>query len=128
MDVHSPVYEPLREEEIRLLNVSRYSNPENPHLEEDMHCTRTTVSIDNAPEYAALSYEWHGPDPDIHLFDVYVNGHLMHLTVNLIVALSYFRSRVTPGPFLLWVDAICIYPDRSRIKYLRNLRCLLLHI
>jgi hypothetical protein len=107
MDLQSPLYQPLREGEVRLLHVQPYSNPDNPEdIGEDIHGVLKTVSIDAAPQYIALSYEWDGPDPEIHFVDCYVNSQRTALKVNLVCALFYLRARRTPFP--LWIDALCI--------------------
>ena len=68
-------------------------------------------------DYAALSYAWGGMETP---YEIMINGSKKAVTENLYLALRYLRSREQDR--LLRIDAICIYPDRSRIKHRRNLR------
>ncbi|CZR68124.1 uncharacterized protein PAC_18023 [Phialocephala subalpina] len=48
-----------------------------------------------------------------------INGLELHVTSNLATALPFLRvDRIRT----IWIDAICIYFDRYRTEYLRNLR------
>jgi hypothetical protein len=62
-----------------------------------------SLDIEGLPSFQALSYCW--GDATI-TEDIFVNGHVFHVTVNLAQALrslrNYDASRV------LWVDAVCI--------------------
>ena len=73
---------------------------------------------DVAPDYAALSYTWDlTSDKPEHIF---IDGRWFAVRNNLFVALQALRdSRVGK---MFWIDAICIYSDRSKIKRCRNLR------
>jgi hypothetical protein len=66
-------------------------------------CSLDTSSLDDGPEYEALSYVW-GQDmaPD-HLS---LEGTTMPITSNLDVALRHLRLPAEPR--MLWVDALCI--------------------
>ena len=89
---------------------------------------------DNPPEYVTLSYTCGEPRSDFELrytpgagslnedsgTTIHVNGLDMVIAPNLSQALS--RLIYLPDVSLVWIDAICIYPDRSPIKHLRNLR------
>lgn len=49
----------------------------------------------------------------------------MGITRNLEAALRHISYQDRPR--ILWVDAVCVYSDRSRMKHLGNLRCLFPH-
>jgi hypothetical protein len=49
-----------------------------------------------------------------------VNGHKVYITPNLYAALEHLRDLFNTT--VLWVDAVCVYPDRHRTKCCRNLR------
>lgn len=70
-------------------------------------CTLTTISLDDALDYEALSYVWGELEPRMPIL---VNGILRHVTPNLGDALMQFR---TDGLVLkpLFVDALCINQD-----------------
>jgi hypothetical protein len=51
---------------------------------------------------------------------VWINDRRLLISTNLRDALRTFRH--WSQPLRLWVDAICIYPDRHRTKCCRNLR------
>jgi hypothetical protein len=76
-------YPALKENEIRLLQIL-------PGLDSEIvSCILTHVSLDDPPEYAALSYAWgEGPSRSIC-----VNGQNLLVTPNLEAALQEFRSR-----------------------------------
>jgi hypothetical protein len=97
---------------------------------------------DEKVQYRALSYFW-GANTKTHT--IYINGKRSDVTANLYSALlrlrtNYFcccklvcscaRSSQHPetldehftSPQPPWIDALCLYFDRYRIEYLRNLR------
>jgi Heterokaryon incompatibility protein (HET) len=67
-------------------------------------------SIDLAPKYEALSYAWGSSEMSNTIL---LNGQVFPVTDNLHTALVYLR---TDTERLLWMDAICIYPIRSRFE------------
>jgi hypothetical protein len=76
-------YPALKENEIRLLQIL-------PGLDSEIvSCILTHVSLDDPPEYAALSYTW-GEKPSRNIC---VNGQQLLVTPNLEAALQEFRSR-----------------------------------
>jgi len=95
-----PLYHPLRSDdrEIRLLQIDR-SQPD----EVDIHCSFKNVSLNSAPTYQALSYEWGPPDVGLPSSRVFVNLHNVPTTPNLRRALKHLE----PGTSY-WIDAICI--------------------
>jgi hypothetical protein len=66
-------------------------------------CTVTHVSLDNAPAYTALSYNWGDPS---QCHSILVNGARFTVTVNLEAALR--QLRLADEPLTLWIDALCI--------------------
>jgi hypothetical protein len=75
------------------------------------------VSLHDDIQYTALSYAW--GDPNVTR-PITLNGHSFDVTTNLKSALLQLRHRTQLRS--LWIDAICIYPDRHRTKCCRNLR------
>ena len=73
--------------------------------------------IDSNPVYEALSYTWGAPEAASTL---YCQGFSIPLTANLCDALS--RLRLPDTARVLWVDQICLYVNRYRKQYHRNLR------
>ncbi|KAF2193975.1 hypothetical protein K469DRAFT_709454 [Zopfia rhizophila CBS 207.26] len=67
--------------------------------------------------YEALSYVWGDSD---NPRSISVDKHGLSVTANLHAALSRLRDHSLER--ILWVDAVCIYLDRSRIKHCRKLR------
>jgi hypothetical protein len=66
-------------------------------------CRMVVVSLDNEPEYKALSYTWGGPEITL---PICVEGCILSSTLNLESALRQFRLR--NEILTLWIDAICI--------------------
>ncbi|RTE78859.1 hypothetical protein BHE90_006673 [Fusarium euwallaceae] len=116
----SPLYKPLdpSTSEIRLLEVPSDGS-------EDWGLV--TVSLDDNPEYFALSYVW-GEMKDVKM--IVLRGQDMEVTPNLASALSRIRSgslgeASTPIKYL-WVDAICINQKDSgeraqQVQFMRRI-------
>lgn len=68
-----------------------------------IRCTLSTVSLDSAPEFTALSYAWGDPDKTK---PITVDNEPFDVTVNLELGLRAIRKRWRRR--VLWVDAICI--------------------
>jgi hypothetical protein len=124
--VPEPIYEELSisKSEIRLLDLA---------LTEDdscINCSLVRVSLNSAPEYAALSYEW-GDAANIE--EILVNGHPFQARSNLIAALRQFRKIVRSSSnhdsskaIRLWVDAVCINQNditerNSQVQLMRSI-------
>ncbi|RMJ19667.1 hypothetical protein CDV36_000650 [Fusarium kuroshium] len=108
MATSSPVYTPLGDpsSNIRLLEIHVRDSKRRPAVT----CHMRTVSLDNAPPFAALSYVW-GDADDCE--NIVVNSQLVSVTKNLEAALRHapFFQEIHPAcspTFLLWADAICI--------------------
>ncbi|KAF8858347.1 HET-domain-containing protein [Acephala macrosclerotiorum] len=100
MEGEAPLYTPLdpTRREIRLLRIL-------PPTDEagTIHCQLETVSLDDEPEYNALSYEWNPPGCGASSTKVVVNDHEVPATANLRHALE----RLEAGP-RYWIDALSI--------------------
>jgi hypothetical protein len=102
-----PLYQTLRSGEIRLLTIRSQSN-----------FTLENVYLRDNPYYVAISYCW-GDVKDlcnvrVNDYEVQLRGHVYAMLNNL-----YHKYQVTR----LWLDMVCLYPDRHRTKCCRNLRC-----
>jgi hypothetical protein len=67
------------------------------------------VSLDDNPEYDALSYAW--GDPTVTC-EIELNGVQWPVTTNLAAGLP--RLRHSKDTAVLWIDAICI--DQANVK------------
>jgi hypothetical protein len=95
-------YSPLdpTKREIRLLHVIPGSTSTAPH------CRIETVSLDDGPEFVALSYAW---GQSLVRKRIHVDGKVVYLTRNLFDALVQFQSELhTSGQLSLWADAVSI--------------------
>jgi len=83
--------------EIRLLHLhpGTWSDDIETHLE--------TVSLDDYPNYKAISYVWGDMS---QRFSIKVDGEPLSLTLNLYTALRRLRS--PESTLVLWTDAVCI--------------------
>lgn len=98
-----PLYGSLdtTERQIRLLTLESKDEQDGT-----LNCTLETVSLDDQPEYAALSYVW----GDAKITEtIHVNDHAMPVTVNLAAALRQIRAKDSDwANRRLWIDAVCI--------------------
>jgi hypothetical protein len=98
----APIYSPLdpKKREIRVLTIDGQTSSHDL-----VACSLSTVSLDDQPDLAALSYCWGAPEPT---GDILVNGVTWRVTPNLAAALQHLRrtkdSQTTP----IWIDALCI--------------------
>jgi hypothetical protein len=100
-------YQNLSPREIRLIEL----HPPNTTDPDEIYISLIHVSIDEGPEYAALSYAWGDPIRTAH---VNCDGKWMPVTENLFAALRGIRSRfeqeknqdAAPTSFLVWADAM----------------------
>lgn len=91
------IYRPLQSNEIRILTLKPGSGPD------PIACTLRHVSLDDQPEYEALSYTWGDPK---NTRKILVDGKKLQVTANLFDALENFRD--PQQRIVLWVDAICV--------------------
>ncbi|KAK0509247.1 hypothetical protein JMJ35_008618 [Cladonia borealis] len=109
------LYKPLKVErrEIRLLHMEPSLK-----LKEQPQCFLETVSLDDSPQFEALSYVW--GDPNLTR-PIRLGNRQWYATINLEAGLRYLRR-----PFediVIWVDALCI--DQSSVDE-RNSQVLLM--
>ena len=78
------------------------------------------TTVEDAPRYIALSYEWGVPIPyrkfTEYELDMTVNGFEVQLRPNLLQMLRLVRSRVEESQPAVWVDAICINQSNRHEK------------
>ncbi|XPS81545.1 hypothetical protein M3J09_013476 [Ascochyta lentis] len=118
MDRHALfTHEPLDRSlsQIRLISIF-------PEAEGPVRCTVKHIDLDTnpTPDYRALSYTWGPPSPS---YEIYINGRLLIVRLNLYEFLLTFRKRLYKfrgGESYedelqwLWIDQICI--DQSVIE------------
>ncbi|KAH8772239.1 hypothetical protein F5882DRAFT_465164 [Hyaloscypha sp. PMI_1271] len=76
------------------------------------------VSLEERPSYKALSYAWGAlASPK---YPILVDGDTVMVTQNLHEALELLQT--LPRIPTLWIDAVCTYLNRHRVKFRRNLR------
>ena len=75
-----------------------------------IECDFVYVDLHSAGDYAALSYTWGTIAPSTLIL---VDKRVPLITENLYLALLHLRQRQAT---MLWVDALCIYSNRSSIK------------
>lgn len=99
-------YQPLisQRNEIRLLRIlpPRKFDGLNCGIE----CNLFHVSLDDSPDYDALSYAW---GDRLDLQSILLEGHPFNITANLYGALSRLQKFSMTRP--IWIDAICIDQD-----------------
>ena len=94
------LYKPLNlgTREIRLLHVKP-----NLNLTKQPRCFLETVSLDDNPQFEALSYVW--GDPGLKR-PIRLENREWYATINLEAGLRYLRS--PSKDIVIWVDALCI--------------------
>ena len=80
-------------------------------------CSLSTHALEDAPPSTALSYVCGDPQD---ILPVFVNGKNFAVYHNLEMGIRHIRD--SEISLVIWIDALCTYPDQSRIKHLRNLR------
>jgi hypothetical protein len=105
-------YKPLdpSRREFRLLHILPENDPTSEHASSaaPVWCTVTHASLDDAPEYNALSYTW--GDASI-IVPIVVDGIEFRAISNLEVGLRHLRRK--DEIVTLWVDSLCI--DQTNI-------------
>ncbi|OBT64927.1 hypothetical protein VE03_05679 [Pseudogymnoascus sp. 23342-1-I1] len=91
-----------------------------------LHCSLSTIQINQAPPYEALSYVW-GKKTDQTAELIFCDGHPISITPNLGKALRYLRFPNQPR--YMWVDALCINQEdaEERGRQVRNMRLVYKH-
>jgi hypothetical protein len=80
-----------------------------PDFSAPICCDLVEVTLNNHPDYEAISYVWGDPENEAPL---QVGDAELRVTANLALALRYLR--LPQKPRILWADAICI--DQSNIE------------
>lgn len=101
------VYRPLGDNQIRLLEL------EPGRWCDAIECNLRYASLDESPQYDALSYVW-GPAGASDCRRIRVEGVEVDVTANLETALRYLRYET--GSAVFWVDSLCINQDDVREK------------
>ena len=70
-----------------------------------LECSLDEVSLDQAPDFHALSYVWGEPDVSGGTY-LLCSGKRIVVTPNCAAALIHLRHEA--GPRVLWIDAVCI--------------------
>jgi hypothetical protein len=96
------IYSPLdtKKREIRVLTIDGQTREGSL-----VACSLNTVSLDNQPNFTALSYCWGAPEPK---GDILVNGVAWRVTPNLAAALQHSRRTEDAQTTPIWIDALCI--------------------
>ena len=97
---------------LRLLKLHRPSDKFFP-----VRAELVIVSVSTHPKYVALSYVWGAKTP---LVVVLINDRLFPVRQNLYAFLWRYAQDGTQD--LLWIDAICIYPDQHHTNCCRKSR------
>ncbi|BCS04917.1 uncharacterized protein AKAW2_80718A [Aspergillus luchuensis] len=84
--------------QIRLLSIHRSIVGRGP-----IHCSLHTVSLDDSPEFEAISYVWGTEDATEHIF---LDGNAFYVKPNVAKALYQLRRKSRRR--IVWVDTICI--------------------
>jgi hypothetical protein len=115
-------YRPLERarREIRLLQIlPRHSEAVNADDADSIQCALEHASLDDKPEFQALSYTWGDAS---RVRKITLNGAVVTVTENLELALRHLQS----GSLVkrLWVDAICInqQDDHERSAQVQQMR------
>jgi hypothetical protein len=96
--------------DIRLLVIQAGSKTE------EIVCTFVLASLDEKPQYEALSYIWGDNTSKVVIA---LESDIFPVTRNLENALRHLRR--PDEDRVLWVDALCLYLDRYRTKISRKL-------
>ncbi|KAF2187965.1 hypothetical protein K469DRAFT_99468 [Zopfia rhizophila CBS 207.26] len=105
----SPVYRALGAHEFRLASLSAVNDSHYP-----IHLVLETFQHDECPEYEKVSYTWGGESGDsTQCCPIYVGEYwdVLLQTSNCQSMLRYLRCQKNTR--VVWMDAICAYPDRS---------------
>ena len=95
-------YQPLdnNRNEIRVVKLQ---NQASNHESTDVVCRLEHVSLDDSPQYVALSYVWGDPGKT---YPILVDGYQVQATENMYQALLQLQRAA--NSYTLWIDALCI--------------------
>lgn len=92
----------LDTDQVRLIEVQHTA------WNEPVHCSMRVVSLEDAPEFRALSYVWGDPEPRQQ---IHVDNQILTVNPNLFDALRRLRMRYPQWAdrnLVIWIDALCI--------------------
>jgi hypothetical protein len=97
---------------IRVLDVLPAPNTAARPDEQPISCSLRVISLDDRPNFTALSYVWgtYSPVPDFIACD----GVQIIVTSNCYSALRHLRRKL--GTFTIWLDAVCIFQENLEEK------------
>jgi len=116
---YTPLPTGTQADNIRLLKI-RAGNERDP-----IRCELVHTSLSSTPRYLALSYCWGDASNKVPIIVADGPGqYVISITQNLHSALWQLRKLDSEDDhgMPIWVDAVCMYPDRHRTKCCRNLR------
>lgn len=96
--IHERLDQGASSQEFRLLRLLPAAN-----LADDIRCEVFHTSLDDCPDYEALSYVW--GDPDVTL-PIFVGKKRYDVTINLECTMRYIR--LPDRDRIMWIDALCI--------------------
>lgn len=108
---HTFEYIPLdsNRDEIRILHVQPLADGKvaSP-TRSPIICSLETVSLNNTPDYVALSYTW-GPPHQNPLHTIHLEETTFPVTESLYTALQHLRPcSASDAALRIWIDAVCI--------------------
>jgi hypothetical protein len=86
-------------------------------FEAEIRCQVFQSSLDDHPEYEALSYA--GGDPNVTM-PILFHGHKHQVTTNLELALHYIRFKNRER--IMWIDALCISQKATLERIIKSAR------
>jgi hypothetical protein len=101
---YNPIVSSLSQ--IRLVYLLPRWTPGDVEDGEQIRCEMKTVSLDDCPEYTALSYTWGDPSPTSLLI---IGNHIIRTTKSVETALLHLRDE--RETITLWIDQLCINQD-----------------
>jgi hypothetical protein len=88
--------------QIRLVYLLPRQSPRNVGGVEQIRCQMKTVSLNERPEYTALSYTWGDPNPTSVLI---MDNRMIQITKSIETALLHLRHE--KDTITLWIDQLC---------------------
>jgi hypothetical protein len=110
-------------DEIRVLHVQPHTDGTSPDGS-PIICSLETISLNNVPDYVALSYTW-GPPHQNPLHVIRLEGTTFPVTESLYTALQHLRpASTTDAALTIWIDAACInqFDDLEKADQVRKMR------
>ena len=86
-------------------------------FEAEIRCQVFESSLDDHPEYDALSYAW--GDPNV-IMPIFFHGHKHQITTNVHLALHYIRFENRER--IMWIDALCVSQKATLERIIKSAR------